>query len=501
MSKPNILMIMADQLSSQWLGCYGHPVIKSPNVDQLARDGVTFDSAYCNSPICAPSRASMCTGRHVCNTRAYDNGSDFPSSMPTFMHHLRRSGYETILSGKMHFIGPDQLHGFERRLTTDIYPASFTWTPDWTRGAYPNHGTSVEQLKTAGLCDWSLQLTYDEEVAFRATEALRAHATKRKNARPFFLCASFTHPHDPFIITREFWDLYNDSDLPAPAARASSDPHPFCQWLHVHHVIDQHSPTKEQIHKARRAYFGMVSYFDSKVGQLVNELKRLKLYDNTIILITSDHGEMLGEHGMWFKRTYHDPSTRVPLIFHAPHQFVSNKRIAKTASLVDLYPTLLDIAQVDDREKIQNEIDGHSLLPQVKGESTDGPDHALIEYYSEGSLQPLRAVVQDNLKYVYVHTCPEQLFDLSKDPLEKRNVINEPAYSSRLTKLKQIVFNNWNPDDQLKQILASQQNRKWINQAMSQGRPELWDIQPHFDAKQQYVRTADALRANSNDRI
>ena len=138
--RPNILMIMADQLPAACVGAYGHPMIQTPNLDRLALRGMRFDSAYCNSPICAPSRASLCTGRYVSEIGAYDNGADFPSSTPTFMHHLGRAGYDVLLSGKMHFIGPDQRHGFHRRLTPEIYPSSFTWTPDWNESMTPSHG-------------------------------------------------------------------------------------------------------------------------------------------------------------------------------------------------------------------------------------------------------------------------------------------------------------------------------------------------------------------------
>jgi choline-sulfatase len=130
--RPNILILMADQLAARALPAYGNRVAKTPNIDALAKSGVVFDSFYCNSPLCAPSRFSFLSGRHVSAIGAYDNAAEFPSQIPTFAHYLRDAGYQTVLSGKMHFCGADQLHGFEERLTTDIYPADFGWTPDWT---------------------------------------------------------------------------------------------------------------------------------------------------------------------------------------------------------------------------------------------------------------------------------------------------------------------------------------------------------------------------------
>ena len=503
MTRPNILMIMADQLTASFLGCYGHPQAKTPALDQLASEGVVFDSAYCNSPICAPSRASMCTGQYVGRLGAFDNGTDFPSSVPTFMHHLRRTGYEVLLSGKMHFIGPDQLHGFERRLTPEIYPSSFVWTPDWKRGAYANPGTSVTQLHHAGVCDWNMQLDYDEEVAFRAQEALRDLARRGRKDRPFFLCASFTHPHDPFIITREYWDLYDHDRIEMPSAgeRPMAEMHPYDQWLQVHHMADVDPPAEEEVRNARHAYLGMVSYFDRKVGQLIDELHRIGLAGNTIIIVTSDHGEMLGDHGMWFKRTYFESSARVPLLFWGPNHMQGDRRLVETVSLVDLFPTLLELAEAEDREEVEEQIDGDSFARILRDEEQDWKNYALCEYYSEGVIQPMRMAVRDQLKYVYVHRESPQLFDLASDPNEETNCIEDPTYSGRLAELREIVHRDWDPDETYRRIIESQQNRAWINEAMGRGRPESWDLQPHLDARQQYVRDLDAQRTSELRRL
>jgi choline-sulfatase len=173
MRRPNILLVMADQLTSGVLPAYGNKVAKTPHIDALCARGAVFGNAYCNFPICAPSRASMLTGQRASALGAFDNGADFPSSTPTLMHHLRLADYRTILAGKMHFVGPDQLHGFEERITTDIYPSDFTWTPDWQANP-PVSGARMSLLGVveAGLCTRSLQLDYDEEVAFAANRKL-----------------------------------------------------------------------------------------------------------------------------------------------------------------------------------------------------------------------------------------------------------------------------------------------------------------------------------------
>jgi choline-sulfatase len=495
-------MIMADQLPARTIGAYGHALVRTPYLDALASEGTLFESAYANCPICAPSRASMVTGLYVSRIGAYDNGTDFLSSIPTFMHYLRRSGYTVWLSGKMHFIGPDQMHGFERRLTPEIYPSSLVWTPDWTKGAYPNPGTAVDQLSEAGLCIWNLQLDYDEQVSFRALEALRDLARQQDAAHPFFLCASYTHPHEPFVTTQRWWDLYDHDaiDMPIVPAVPLDEMHSYDQWLQIHHMVDRFPPDEAAIRNSRHAFYGMVSYFDHQVGRLLTELERLGLTQNTVVILTSDHGEMLGEHGMWFKRTYFDPATRVPLLVRGPG-VRRGQRITQAASLVDLLPTLAELAGLPDWREVEASADGDSLCGLLRGEGRGWKNVALSEYYSEGVCQPMRLAVRDGIKYVYVHQEAPLLFDLNRDPHELENRIDDPAYAGRLETLERIVHDGWDGNAIRARVIESQQRRRVINEAMAQGRHERWDVQPHFDATEQYVRHYDAAETSRRKRF
>ncbi|HXZ15149.1 MAG TPA: sulfatase-like hydrolase/transferase, partial [Roseiarcus sp.] len=225
---PNVLLVMADQMAPAFLPIYGAVPTRAPCMTDLARHGVVFDSAYCASPLCSPSRASLMTGLLPSRTRVYDNAAEFAADVPTFAHCMRLRGYRTILSGKMHFCGPDQLHGFEERLTTDVYPADYGWTPDWDhpeeRPSWYHNMSSVAQ---AGVCIRTNQLDYDDEVAFASERAIYDIARTAKT-RPFLLVASFTHPHDPFAVPRSYWDLYRDEDVPAPSPPVlpeALDPH------------------------------------------------------------------------------------------------------------------------------------------------------------------------------------------------------------------------------------------------------------------------------------
>jgi choline-sulfatase len=184
--RPNILLIMVDQLAARWLPIYGHPVVRAPHLSALAELSTVFDSAYTPSPLCAPARASLLTGRLPSKTEVFDNAAELRASAPTIAHHLRAAGYATCLAGKMLVVGPDQLHGFEERLTTDIYPADLDWTPDWTLAPgerLPWYHT-MEAVLHPGVCEASMQLDYDDEVAFRAVRKLHDLGRER-GERPF----------------------------------------------------------------------------------------------------------------------------------------------------------------------------------------------------------------------------------------------------------------------------------------------------------------------------
>ncbi|MDB4103874.1 sulfatase-like hydrolase/transferase, partial [Acidimicrobiales bacterium] len=222
-TQPNIVLIMADQMAAPFMAPWGGPAI-APAIDRLAADGVVFESTYSNSPLCAPARFAMMAGQQNHKIGAYDNASEFASTVPTFAHYLRSAGYQTSLVGKMHFVGPDQLHGYEERLTTDIYPADFGWTPNWLDpdGRFDWWFHNLDSVTHAGVADATNQLDYDDEVGFRTIRKLRDLA-RTQDERPFMVTASFTHPHDPYVARQEFWDLYDDVDIPMPTVGPIAD--------------------------------------------------------------------------------------------------------------------------------------------------------------------------------------------------------------------------------------------------------------------------------------
>ncbi len=487
--QPNILILMADQLTAPVLAAYGGTVAKTPNIDALAAGGTVFENAYCNSPLCAPSRGVLMYGRLPSGTGVYDNAAEFPSQMPTFAHYLRHAGYRTILTGKMHFCGPDQLHGFEERLTTDIYPADYAWTPDWANFAErPDWYHSMESVIQAAPCVRTNQIDYDEEVVFTAQQKLFDIA-RGTDKRPFCLTVSFTHPHDPFTITEEYWNRYAEADIDAPRAPADpNDPHA----RRLRHVIgmDQQPITERQIRDSRHAYYGEVSYVDDNIGRVMAALRAAKLDDSTIVIVIADHGEMLGERGLWYKMSYYEQACRIPLIVHAPQHFAAG-RVRQAVSLVDLLPTLAEFASNGQTPHYAMPVDGRSLVPHLS--RTGGHDEVIGEYLAEGVIAPMVMIRHGSEKFIHTPSDPDLLFDVAADPDEQRNLAADPAHAASLAAFRAEVNQRWNIEALHNQVLESQRRRLFVVNALRPGRQTAWDWLPPRDASQMYVRNSMPL--------
>ena len=389
MSKqPNILVIMVDELAPQFMPDYGHDVVQTPNISRLAARGTVFDNAYTSSPLCAPARASFMTGRLCPEINAYDNGAELPASVPTVAHFLRSLGYQTSLIGKMHFIGPDQLHGFEERLTTDIYPANFSWTANWNASLNEPSpaGATVRPVLEAGPCIRSMQMDYDDEVSNKSVQKLYDLARNGESDKPFFVVSSFTHPHPPFTIQQKYWDMYDhdEIDLPRIDEIPLEQKDAGSQYLYFSHQYNSYPINEEDVRNARHAYYSMISYTDTLIGRLLDTLEETGLDDNTVVVFVSDHGEMLGERGMWYKMSMFEHSVRVPMIFSGTG--IARRREGDNTSLIDIVPTLIELAggKVED---MPVKLAGRSLKRAVTGDCSgtrggDGEDAAVVRLLS-----------------------------------------------------------------------------------------------------------------------
>ncbi len=489
--RPNILILMADQLTAGALPAYGGKVARTPHINRLADAGVVFESFYCNSPLCAPSRFSFLSGQLPSRIGGYDNAAEFPAEVPTFAHYLRQAGYQTALSGKMHFCGPDQLHGFEERLTTDIYPADFGWTPDWTRfDTRPGWYHTMDSVTKAGPCTRTNQVDFDDEVVYAARQKL-FDVARGNDRRPFCLVVSMTHPHDPYVIPEPYWNRYTDDEIDMPRVRiadADQDPHA----RRVRHVIGLglQSPSEAQIRAARRAYYGAVSYVDDQVGSLLATLKDARLDANTVIAVIADHGDMLGERDLWYKMNFFEGACRIPLIVHAPGRF-KPRRVRESASLLDLLPTLAELGTPGGRPQYAAVHDGRSLLPALEGGAA--PDEVIGEYLGEGAVAPLVMIRRERYKFVHTPVDPDQLYDLAADPDERANLATRPEHAAQVADYRTEVGRRWALPRLHEQVLASQRRRHFVYAALRQGRFTPWDHQPIRDATRAYIRNDQGL--------
>jgi choline-sulfatase len=490
--RPNVLVVMFDQVAPSALGCYGNPVVQAPTIDRLAREGVVFDAAYSNSPLCTPARYCMMTGQLPSATRGYDNAAYLASTVPTFAHYARSAGYRTVLDGKMHFVGPDQLHGFEERRTTDIYPADFGWTPNWLQ---PDERIdwwfhNMDAVKKAGTAEVTNQLLFDDEVGHQGVRALHELA-RDADGRPWMLVVSFTHPHDPYVTRGHYWDLYEGVDIPLPVLGADDvalDPH--TRRLRQVSAMDEVEITERDVRRARRAYYGNISYLADWTARLMATLSSLEVADDTVVMIVADHGDMLGERGLWYKMNFFEGSARIPLIVHSPTRFAPG-RVAAPVSLVDVLPTLNELAG----EGVPPSVDplaGRSLLDlcrEPQWPTADLVEREVIgEYMGEGAIAPIVMIRRGDLKFVHSPVDPDQLYDLAADPHERVNLAEDRRWSAQVKKLRKEVERRWDLDAVTADVIDDQARRRLVGAALRKGTVTPWEYEPPQAGRNQYMR-------------
>ena len=432
----------------------------------------------------------MITGRHASDIGVYDNAAELAAAVPTLAHALRAHGYHTAVAGKMHFVGPDQLHGFEHRLTADIYPADVDWTPDWARPLnrpLPWYHT-MESVLDPGVCAAAMQTDYDEEVSFHAVRKLYDIARHRPD-QPFLLFVSFSNPHDPWEIPQRHWQRYRRSEIPDPQVPslplAQADPH--SRRLRAMCRVDEAALTAEQIRRARHAYFAAVSYLDERVGEVLGALQRSGMADRTTVLFCADHGEMLGERGLWYKMSFFEQSARVPLIVRVPG--AGPRRVAEPVSLLDVTPTLLGMAGLPG-ERGRAAV---SLAGAVTGSAPAPARPVVSEYHAEGVTAPSAMVRDGRFKLIRSLEDPDLLYDLEADPLELTDLSGAPEYADTVCRLGASLEARVDLVAVGRRVLASQRERHLVSAALARGARPDWDFEPQSDASRRYVRNRDDL--------
>jgi choline-sulfatase len=463
-SQPNILVIMSDEHGPMFSSTYGHPIIRSPHMDALAASGVTFDNAYCNSPLCVPSRASFMAGKYVSRIGAYDNGAPFPSDTVTWAHLLRGAGYHVVLDGKMHLMGPDGLHGFEAQLYRDAHGTGLAGK-EWSDPLPMGGDQARRRIEGAGP-GRAHHLDFDDAVETAALDWLRR---PERADEPWCLVTGFLAPHFPLNVPEPYFSTYypNNVDLPVIPEGESGFQHPAHE--RVRRTFNLYDYTEEQVRVARAAYYGLVTFMDDKIGRLVAALEETGQLDNTVVVYTTDHGELAGDHGLWWKNSFYDQASRVPLIVSWRNRLPAGKRFAGAVSLVDLVSTIVDLAGAAD----PGDLDGDSLLPVIRALGTADEaaaaqrwkDEAICEYFGHATNRPHRMIRTGRWKYSFYHQEPPELFDVVDDPHEYRNRAGDPDLAAVESTLRRRVLAGFDPDDVDRTIRRSQRARALIGLA------------------------------------
>lgn len=434
--RPNILVIMSDEHNASVAGCYGNRLVRTPNLERLASEGVTLDRCYTNSPLCVPSRLSFTAGKYVSRIGAWSNSAWLADDgMPSIARVMNAAGYESLLCGKMHYdrtrrygfreiaaIGNDtfQTGTGERRKADDLEPEKELTE----RFREPNFHLGNE----------SGTLTHDRKV----TAALvKFFAERRRDDKPFFLVAGYLAPHFPLIVPDQYWSHYRGK-VPMPEIPAGFLASLPLNYQHLRAGFKITSVPEGLVRRGREVYYGLTEWFDNEVGKIRRALDESGLGDNTVIVYTADHGENLGEHGLWWKNCMYDSAARVPLIIRWPGRWHGGQRRQGACSLVDVVRTIAEIGG----GTTPGDWNGSSLLPWLDDAGYRWKDRAISEYYGHNIASGFAMLRTGKYKLVYhtradaEHPPERELYDLEQDPGEFRNLARDPRSTEVLRALE-----------------------------------------------------------------
>lgn len=426
-AKPNILFICTDEQHPAIAGYRGNPVVKTPNLDALAADGMVFTRSYVQSPVCGPSRASYMFGKHVYQIRNWYNGTAWPKDEVTWARRVTDNGYCTMHSGKMDSPGLYDQLGFSeewhsaKRPVKNTTGADTRFLPDNFRNA-KGHLTVKTFDPAHPKAKDNGQYKYDRPATDHALGFLKE---RKADGKPWMLHVGLLMPHWPFTLPQKYYDLYKDVDVPMPIDARFPNPnlHPALQHFQKWDGLDV-PPDEEALRNAIRAYYGMVTCVDDMVGELIAELKKDGMYENTYIIFTSDHGDNLGEHGMiGNKHTPLEGSVAVPLIITGPG-VKSGVAVDSPVAHVDLYPTIMEMAGANFSDP---DLPGKSLLPVLQGKQAPADRTVFSEWHGPGFPGAWYMLATKQYKYIYYERDRPSLFDMQADPHELHDLALEPA--------------------------------------------------------------------------
>jgi choline-sulfatase len=440
----NLLFIFSDQHARHVTGCYGDDVVETPNIDRLAAEGVTFDNACCPSPICVPSRMSMLTARWPHRNEVWTNDDVLSSAIPTWPHAMGAGGKRPVLVGRMHALGPDQLHGYAERQIGDH-------SPNYPGLSYQDYGPLAgtnnpdpRSLKASGP-GRMLYEAKDEEVTDAAVRWIEEHAAAHAGDGGFCLTVGYMLPHAPYVADSALFAKYAGR-VPPPRLGPPDDEHSFHAWWRENRGIAGVTP--EEVDRARTAYWALVDELDTMIGRVLAALERTGLMDETLIVYTSDHGDHVGERGLFWKHTFFEESVAIPMVMRLPGVLPAGERRSEVVNLVDLSQTMLEAVGAP----LLPNADGRSFWQVARGgapwrsETFSEYCTDAVPYWTGGRAVHQRMIRDEAHKLVLFDDAPPLLFDLAADPLETRNLADEPKYAPVLERLRARVLQDWDPE-------------------------------------------------------
>lgn len=434
MTPQNLLILMSDEHNARMMGCAGHPLAKTPNLDRLAARGTRFVDAYTTCPICVPARASFATGRYVHDIEYWDNSIAYDGRVPSWGHRLQDAGIRVESVGKLHYRSEQDPCGFDKQhipmhITGGVGMIQLSIRkqfPDFVPP--PRRRAAIAEAAAVGESEYT---QYDRRVADIAARWLRdAGQAKSQKAsqKPWVLFVSFVTPHYPLVAPKEFFDLYPVEQMPDPTYGCGTgyQPHPWLADLRA-----GNAPSPQDQRRALAAYLGLISFMDAQVGRVLSALDAAGLSSSTRILYTSDHGENAGKRGFWGKSNHYQEAVAVPLII-AGEGVAAGKTCATPASLADAYPTILDgVGLSADKDGVP----GHSLFDLAKKPDDKGRI-AFSEYHAAGSPSASYMLRKGRFKFIYYVRFEPELFDLEADPEESTNLATRPEYAATVKELE-----------------------------------------------------------------
>ena len=426
MRKANMIVIMSDEHHPRAMGCSGHPFVQTPNLDRLAARGTTFDAAYCNSPICVPSRASFATGRYVHELATWDNAMAYDGSVHGWGHALQRTSHRVDSIGKLHYRNATDPTGFDHQYhPMHIYGGVGMVWGALRDGKADFRERAARMLEPIG-AGTSKYNVYDDRIASEA-ETWIAREAKIEHDKPWVLFIGFVAPHFPLTVPQDILDLYPLDSMPAPRLHPK-DGHPRHPWLEqshrIHPVDDSLDDWTRKL--ATACYYGLCTWVDRQVGRVLDAVDRAGIADATRIVYTSDHGDNIGARGIWGKSTHYDDAVGVPLILAGP-DVAAGKRCRTAVSLVDVAPTILS-GVGEDAYGWADKLPGKSLF-EIAGQPFDASRTVFSEYHAFACPTAAFMVRNGRFKYNYYAEYAPELFDLERDPGEEKNLAAEPEFA------------------------------------------------------------------------